>query len=190
MKSRVTDLYKRHHGDEPVREGSPHVARVIERNIAAIAKSKKESERERSTQQVVADALTRLTGNMWFVYIHGALLAVWFVANSGIFGEPFDPFPYGLLTLGLSIEAIFLTAIVLISENRQMQAAERRAELDLQVNLLAEYEVTRVLLMTNAIAEHLKIDFSDHPELAELTKDIKPEEILKELDTNEKQGPN
>jgi uncharacterized membrane protein len=81
---------------------------------------------------------------MWF--------AVRILANVGWFGiEPFDPFPFGLLTTIVSLEAIFLSTFVLVSQNRQSAIADRRAQLDLQINLLAEYEVTRLLKLQDAI---------------------------------------
>lgn len=181
---RFSEQYRKRIFEEQLaRCGSPALATVIERNIAAIAESRAEAEKARGFQERVADRLTRLFGNVVFVYLHGGLLLVWLLGNSGLFGnEPFDPYPYGLLTLALSIEAIFLTVIVLISENRQSQMADRRAELDLQINLLAEYEITRILELTAAIAARVGVDCSHRPELGELASDIEPKAILKELD--------
>jgi uncharacterized membrane protein len=84
--------------------------------------------------------------------------ALWIVINTGhTFFKPFDPFPYTLLTTIVSLEAIFLTLFVLASENRLTQEADRRGQLDLQVNLLAEQEMTMVLRMLKEICDHLKL---------------------------------
>jgi uncharacterized membrane protein len=110
--------------------------------------------------------------------------AVWIAANVGILPvEPFDPYPFGMLTTIVSLEAIFLSTFVLVSQNRQAAIAERRAELDLQINLLAEHEVTRMLAMLDAISKRLDIKEVPHKELEELKKDVKPEAVLEELDT-------
>jgi uncharacterized membrane protein len=105
-------------------------------------------------------------------------------ANLRIGGMPaFDPYPFGLLTTIVSLEAIFLSTFVLVSQNRQAAIAERRAELDLQINLLAEYEVTRILTMVDALAKQRKIKKYDGGELKDLEKDVKPEAVLEELDS-------
>jgi uncharacterized membrane protein len=102
--------------------------------------------------------------------------------------EPFDPFPFGLLTTAVSLEAIFLSTFVLISQNRQAQLADRRAELDLQVNLLADYEMTRVLMLVDGIAKKIGCDDCNDEELAELKEDVKPEELLSELEARDESG--
>ena len=141
----------------------------------------------KSLQERGADAITRFSGSMTFVYIHAAWFAVWIVVNLGFAGlPPFDPYPFGLLTLIVSLEAIFLSTFVLLSQNRQAVLADHRADLDLQINLLAEYEVTRILLLVDAIAEKLEIDACRDPELAELEKDVEPDELMHQLDQGEK----
>ena len=97
---------------------------------------------------ILADAITSLSGSMLFVYLHILWFGAWLLVNTGHMGiKPFDPFPYGLLTMIVSLEAIFLSTFVLISQNRFSDAADRRAELSLQIGLLAEHEITRVLQM-------------------------------------------
>jgi uncharacterized membrane protein len=99
----------------------------------------------------------------------------------------FDPFPYGLLTMIVSLEAIFLSTFVLVSQNRQATLADRRADLDLQTNLLAEREITRILKLLETIADHLDVDTSElNTELSELTEDVDPDSVLSRLEENEK----
>jgi hypothetical protein len=95
---------------------------------------------------------------------------------------PFDPFPYGLLTMIVSLEAICLSTFVLISQNRFSDEADRRAELDLQIGLLAEHEITRVLQMLDAIQDKLGIENDADSELADLEMETRPEDVLAEID--------
>jgi uncharacterized membrane protein len=162
---------------------NPALAKVVERNIDSIEAHRTEAEASKSVQDHVADAITRFSGSMLFVYIHVVGFAIWIGANLGILSIPaFDPFPFGMLTTIVSLEAIFLSAFVLVSQNRQAEIAERRAELDLQINLLTEYEVTRILILTDKLAERLGVCEEAKEDLEELERDIEPGEVLKELE--------
>jgi len=109
---------------------------------------------------------------------------VWIVWNSGeIHGlRAFDRFPYSALTTIISLEAIFLTLILLMSQNRAGQRSEERSHLDLQINLLAELEATKSLLMLRAICQKLGLPEGDDPELEELLERIEPEALAQEID--------
>lgn len=158
------------------------LADVLERNIETMA-DVRAAEREHATMQDrLADGLTRFSGNMWFVYVHIAWFGWWIAANEGWIGHwRFDPFPFGLLTLIVSLEAIFLSTFVLISQNRAAAVADMRADLDLQIDLLAEYEVTQVLQLTRAVGEKLGVEQCATPELVELSRPVVLGEILNEL---------
>jgi uncharacterized membrane protein len=105
----------------------------------------------------------------------------------GLFGmKPFDPFPYGLLTMLVSLEAIFLSTFVLISQNRISAESESRANLSLQIGLLTEHEVTRVLQMLDVIQDRMGIDNDKDSELADLEMETKPEDVLAEIDRLQK----
>jgi len=165
---------------------APSLTKVVDRNIATIARLRDEAEDAKSRQEKVADAITRFSGSMKFVYIHAAWFALWIVVNLGLVGLPtFDPYPFGLLTLIVSLEAIFLSTFVLLSQNRQAALADHRADLDLQINLLAEYEITRILALVDRIADKLGIDACKDPELRELEKDVEPGQLLHEIDSHE-----
>lgn len=169
---------------QPARSrGHRHLSHVVMRNIRTIIELREEVARERGLQGRLADAITSFSGRMLFVYVHLVWFTLWVVLNSGFWGlQAFDPFPYGLLTMIVSLEAIFLSTFVLISQNRQNETAERRAELDLQMNLLTEHELTRALLMLDAIQDKLGIPNDTDPELAELEQEVKPEDVLAEIE--------
>ena len=120
---------------------------------------------------------------MAFVYMHIAWFGVWILLNTGRIGvRPFDPFPYGLLTMVVSLEAIFLATFVLISQNRLSEEAEHRADLALHIGLLTEHELTRVLQMLDAIQDKMAIENHANSELADLEMETKPEDVLAEIE--------
>jgi uncharacterized membrane protein len=164
-------------------EPSTGLSAAIERYIRTIVRLRMQAARERTFQDRFADSITGFSGHMGFVYVHIVWFAAWILLNTGRLGlRPFDPFPYGLLTMVVSLEAIFLSTFVLISQNRLGQLAERRADLDLHIDLLTEYELTRVLQMLDAVQDKLGIDNDQDMELAELESETKPEEVLAEIE--------
>jgi uncharacterized membrane protein len=166
------------------RTGGHHrLARIVERNINTLVEIRDHMERNKSLQDHVADRITWFSGSMIFVYIHVAWFGIWMVINlSWTPLKPFDPYPFGLLTMIVSLEAIFLSTFVLISQNRLSEIADQRADLDLQINLLAEYEITRVLCLVDAIADHLGVEAANDPEDEELKDEVAPEVVLKEME--------
>ena len=137
-------------------EDNPALSNVIERNIRTIIHLRLEAARERGLQDRIADAITSFSGRMIFAYVHIVWFGVWILLNTGSLGvRPFDPFPYGLLTMVVSLEAIFLSTFVLISQNRLSREAEHHANLDMHIGLLTEHELTRALQMLEAIREQI-----------------------------------
>ncbi len=165
------------------------MAEVVQRNIQALLKRRR-SENERKPRAVlVADAITRFAGSMKFIYIHLVLFSVWIVTNLSVVPLPhFDP-TYVVLAMFASVEAIFLSTFVLISQNRMSQQADKRADLDLQVSLLAEHEVTRLITLVKAIAEKLDVEASRDPELPQLQQDVQPEKVLDVMETHQRNYP-
>ncbi len=162
---------------------NPHIAEAVERNIKALEEVRHQLENKKTRQDRIADAITKFSGNLIFIYFHVAWFAVWILWNTGMLGfVPFDAFPFGLLTMIVSLEAIFLSTFVLVSQNRLTELSDKRADLDLQINLLAEYEITKVLQLTDAIADHLGLTEGKDPELEELKKEISPEKVLQEME--------
>ena len=161
------------------------MARVVQRNIRALVERNRELEKQRSFEQRLADAITRFTGSMLFVYIHLGLYGLWIVINLGWLGLPkFDP-SFVILAMVASVEAIFLSTFILITQNRMTQAAERRADLDLQINLLSEHEITKLITLVREIASQLDVGAAQNPELSELQKDVQPEKVLDAIEKNQ-----
>ncbi len=166
---------------------SPHLSAVIERNIDTLLEVRRQIERRKSRRDRAADVVTTFSGSMLFLYVHIAWFLTWIAVNLGWLGiPPFDPFPFGLLTMIVSLEAIFLSTFVLISQNRMAAVDEDRADLDLQIDLLAEYEITKTLRLTNAIADHLGLKEGQDPELDDLEHIVAPELVLQEMERKKK----
>lgn len=105
-----------------------------------------------STADTIADALTRLFGTVGFLVLNAALFSVWVLLNLGFLPyEPFDPYPFGLLTMIVSLEAIFLSVIVLITQNRQSKIADLRQKMDFEIDVRAESEITKILQLLNEL---------------------------------------
>jgi uncharacterized membrane protein len=158
------------------------MANIVVRNISALLERRKEENNRKTKQEQVADSITRFTGSMLFVYIHLAIYASWILWNIGVFGlQPFDP-TFVVLAMFASVEAIFLSTFVLISQNRMAIQADKRADLDLQVSLLTEHEVTRLITLVTAMAKKMGIEEAHDPEIEELKKDVRPERVLDTMD--------
>ena len=158
--------------------------RVIERNIQTLREERRRLEARTPQSVRIADKITAFAGSMWSIAIHTIVYAGWVVLNSGkVPGvTPWDPYPFELLITAMSAEAIYLTTFVLISQNRMSKLDEERGELDLQINLLAEHEVTRILSLVDDIANHLGIESARDPSLAPLLEDVAPAQVLERLD--------
>lgn len=162
---------------------NPALSKVIERNIHTLLELRTRALEKYGLEGRIADAITAFSGSMLFVYIHVVWFGLWIFLNSGLFGMPtFDPFPYGLLTMIVSLEAIFLSTFVLISQNRQSEESERRANLHLHIGLLSEHELTRALQMLEAIQHKLEIMEYKDKDLAELERETRPEDVLAEIE--------
>ncbi|MDQ6814746.1 MAG: DUF1003 domain-containing protein [Bacteroidota bacterium] len=167
--------------------GTPsNLAGVMDRNIKELIKLRQNEEKEKTRDEHVADKITGFTGSMSFVYVHLLLFGLYILWNTGITGiRPIDPRFNGLSTIA-SVEAIFLSTFVLIRQNRMNKLADKRTNLDLQVSLLAEHEITRLLVLTSAIGKKLDIKEADNPEFDELRVDVRPEKVLDRIDEHKR----
>ncbi|HSR89545.1 MAG TPA: DUF1003 domain-containing protein [Candidatus Udaeobacter sp.] len=131
----------------------------------------------------LADFLTGYFGSIWFLIFHFIFFPSWLIINAGLIPnlKPFDPFPYGLLTTIVSLEAIFLSIIVLISQKRSNEIDELREEIDLQINIQAENEVTKIINMLDKIHNHLGLSSADDKELAIMKERTNLNRIQNEL---------
>ena len=175
------------------REKEPHEKREhavrnevpADRGIRDVAHLERLAMHARSPVDRAAAAITRWAGSAWSLIVHAVWFCAWILVNVGVFRPviaPFDPFPFGLLTTIVSLEAIFLTLFVLISQNRMSHEADKRAELDLQVNLLAEKETTMVLRVLHEISSHHGLKGLASKELRELLKETRIDELSQKLD--------
>ncbi len=158
---------------------------TLTRNIEALQERRKAESASASIQDRIADAITRFTGSMRFVYVHLALYGAWIAVNLGaVPGIPeFDP-SFVVLAMVASVEAIFLSTFVLISQNRMAAAADKRADLDLQISLLAEHEITKLATLLGAVAERLEVRVSANPEIQEIQQNVAPEAVLDEIEAS------
>ncbi len=154
---------------------------VLERNIEILTQRRRQQSMSLSRQHRVALAITRFVGSMAFIYLHVLLFGAWIAINHWPGAPHFDPTLLHLATAA-SLEAIFLTTFVLITQNRMSEAAEKRAELDVQIGLLTEHELTRLLALNSAIAQHLGVSSEIDHELEELKRDVAPDAVMEKLE--------
>jgi uncharacterized membrane protein len=169
------------HEDELGRTSS--IRQLTKRNVAAIAELEQAASAQRGTTDRIADAITRFVGSMAFVYFHLLWFAGWIAFNTLALMPSnwrVDPFPFTFLTFIVSLEAIFLSTFILISQNHEEHLAQRRSHLDLQVNLLSEQENSKMLQMLEAIQRKLGIEVDDHAK--RLEEDTRPSELAKEIE--------
>jgi uncharacterized membrane protein len=160
---------------------------VVDRNIRSLVERERQHQRRRKLEDRIADAITRFAGSMPFVYLHLLLYGGWIVVNLGWLSiRPFDP-TFVVLAMVASVEAIFISTFVLISQNRMAALADRRADLDLQISLLAEHEISRVVSLVRSIGERMGIEEAEDPELTELARDVEPGRLMDRI-SEEKEG--
>jgi uncharacterized membrane protein len=155
-----------------------------QKNVESIMALEKEAIQSRSAAEKMADKITKAAGSTAFIIFHLFWFGGWILLNvsfvPGI--RPFDPFPYSFLTLVVSLEAIFLTLLVLMSQNRMTKEADKRAHLDLQVNMLAEQEATTILRMVQKIGKHLGLEKEMDDTKRELAEETDVHQLAKALD--------
>ena len=151
----------------------------LRRNIEALRRRREEEEANASLEARIANAITRFSGSMRFVYVHALAYGLWIVANLGwVPGVvAWDP-TFVVLAMIASVEAIFLSTFILITQNRMAAGADRRAELDVQISLLAEAEITKVVELVSAIAERLDVPTAEKREIEEVKRQVAPEAVL------------
>jgi len=174
--------------DSPVTGPGDGLAPVMARNIDALLNRRERAARERRRSERLSDGITGFTGSMRFVALHLTVFGLWVLVNVGATPLPRFDRSFVILATVASVEAIFLSTFVLISQNRMQEQADERADLDLQVSLLSEHEVTRLVTLVTQIAQRMGIDEADDPELAELGRDVAPERVLDELAANRREA--
>ena len=157
-------------------------ADVTRHNVQAMRQLEQAALGKRTGADRLAAAIARFCGSMTFVWIHVALFAAWIGYNALPWFKPFDPYPFTFLTLIVSLEAIFLSTFILISQNYDMRISERRNQLDLQINLLAEQENTKALQILERIAQKVGAHLSDDPQVRALEEATRPESLVKQIE--------
>jgi uncharacterized membrane protein len=152
-----------------------------EANINTVIRLEEEALKSRSVADRLSDAIANFVGSIPFVILHMVWFGVWVALNAGPL--KFDPYPFALLCMLVSLEGVLLSTFVLIKQNRMSQRADQRSHLDLQINLLAEKEVTKLLQMQKLICEHLGIEeLKRDPEVEELSNLTAVDTLAHELD--------
>jgi uncharacterized membrane protein len=159
-------------------------------NISAITAIERQAVESRTGGERMGDLIARHAGRLWFIGAHVVWFILWIAINAGV--APgilrFDPFPYPFLTLVVSLESIFLALFILMSQNRANKQADARTHLDLQINLLAEQEATKMLQMLQKLCEYHKLNIAGDPEVERLMHPTEPEAVIKELKENLPEG--
>jgi uncharacterized membrane protein len=156
-----------------------HLASATERNIETVANLERRFLRDRTWLDYIADAIAGFTGSIYFV-----LITLWFLINTGhFFGFPkFDPYPFILLAMVVSVEAVLLSTFVLMKQNRMSQRVDQRDHLNLQIDLLAEEEITKILQLQRAICQRLGIDTAERdPNVREMAETTPLQTLADEL---------
>lgn len=172
-------------GTNDAAEHPGHIANTVEE----IVRLETRDHDGMSLSDEIANKVTAFSGSMPYVWLHVAWFSIWILINvAAIIFEPFDAYPFGLLTMIVSLEAIFLSTFVLISQNRQAVAADRRAKVDLQVNMIAEREITKLFQMVSDIHDHLGITSPHDEELEEMKKPTQVDKLADAMDAAEQNG--
>jgi len=159
--------------------------RTVSKNIEAILKLEEDDERQLPLLHRISHKVGWFVGTTSFVIIEAAFVALWLSWNA-VSARSFDPYPFPLLSVVLSFEAVFLTSFVLIRQNTMDRQSQRRNHLDLQINLLAEKEATNVLKALHEMAAHFGIRLSSEAEGKELAQDTPVDRIARDLRSKEK----
>jgi uncharacterized membrane protein len=162
---------------------SSHGDRVSRRR-SAIKSFKARANAKRTAADRIADWFTESFGTVFFLALNAGFFAVWIAWNTGLVPglSIADPFPFGLLTMVVSLEAIFLAIIVLISQNRENRIAELREEVELYINTYAESEITKLIYMQKLLLEKSGVDLSHDKDLQDMMKNLQSDVIEEELE--------
>lgn len=160
------------------------VSSVLDRNIRALVERRETDARAMGLQERVAAVITGFAGSMMFVYIHLVVFGLWIAVNLGWLPlvPAFDP-SLVVLAMAASVEAIFISTFVLISQNRMAAADDKRADLSLQISLLNEHETSRLIAMVDSILKTLDISSDVRAdEIEEMKRDVPPEAVLEDIE--------
>ena len=169
-------------GNRPV---SSPADQLTAQNVETVTRLEQAAREKRTPTDRLAEIIASFCGSMTFVWVHVVWFGAWIVLNSIPGVRHVDPFPFTFLTLIVSLEAIFLSTFILISQNLDSRISERRSHLDLQLNLLSEQENTKMIVMLHAIAEKVGADLTQDPNLQALSEETQPERLIEQIEAQE-----
>ncbi len=183
MSNKEKDISKEQSAYTPFQE-------EIRKSRRVIKSFKAKANRNRTPSEKLADWMTLTFGTILFLVFNLIVFVFWLLINKGYipFFPIFDPYPFNLLTTAVSLEAIILAIFVLISQNRQSKVDELREEVNYQIGLISEKEITKILMLVTQIAEKNKIDISKDEILAEMLQPTNTEGIEKALERQMESG--
>ncbi len=158
-------------------------------NVQSMRRVEQNALANRSRADRIAAFVAGFCGSMTFVWIHVAVFSAWIVFNTFPGLHHFDTYPFTFLTLVVSLEAIFLSSFILISQNYELRISDRRNQLDLQINLLTEQENTKMLQLLERIAQKVGVDDPGDTDLRILTEDTDPEKLIRQIEQAQRATP-
>jgi len=161
------------------------VEQLTQRNIEVVRKLEEAANEERTTSDRIARMVARFCGSMTFVWVHVIAFGGWIALNLVPGVNHIDPFPFTFLTFLVSLEAIFLSTFILISQNQDTRISERRNHLDLQINLLSEQENTKMLMMLQAIVEKVGAELEPDEDVTVLAQETELEKVVAQIEQHE-----
>ena len=167
------------------RPAGPSVEQLTEENVETVTRLEKAARDQRTPTDRLAEKIASFCGSMTFVWVHVVWFGGWILLNSIPGIRHVDPFPFTFLTLIVSLEAIFLSTFILISQNVDSRISERRSHLDLQLNLLSEQENTKMIVILHAIAARVGADLTQDPHLQALSEETQPERLIEQIEARE-----
>lgn len=158
--------------------------RQLDNSRRIIRSLKAKAAAKRTLSEKIADWMTQTFGSIPFLLLNAVWFLVWILANVGLIPmfKPFDPFPFGLLTMIVSLEAIILAIFVLISQNRASSVDDLREEIDLQVDIITEQELTKLMAMVSELMKKNEIDISKDETLTSMLQPTNMAKIEKALE--------
>lgn len=176
------NIFGAHPKEPPAQE--PHEAAIRHARHQMVQAIKTHLNRQQTLSERVADFMASWFGSVSFLWFNAAAFAFWVAWNAGWIPDlhPIDPFPFVFLTMVVSLEAIFLSIFVLMSQKRESRISELREEIDIQVNMIAEQEITKVIHILTYLMKHLNVPYEKDPELKRMMHPLNLDEVRDELE--------
>ncbi len=163
------------------------VEELTKRNVELIARMQAVANRDRTVGERIADGVAATVGSWPFIIIQSVILAIWMVLNIVAWVRHWDPYPFILLNLALSFQAAYASPIIMMSQNRAARLADRRNQLDLQINMLAEQENTETLRMLRLLCRQAGLEVDD-PRVEALEQATRPTHLFRQIEQVEKEA--